>query len=247
MKKKTYGAIALLLGAALLGTAFSIFNPPATVKAETGSEKAAETVTVSGQSIVYETPDKAEVRFGVTTQDADAGKAQQKNTEAVDKVLASLKKLGIDEKSIRTTGYNMYQQYDYDKNQPNGYNVTTSLTVKDLEIDQAGKVLTEAVAAGANEMYGISYSCSTYDSAYEKALTQAVEAAKKKAGVLAAAAGKTLGDVQSLTEGYQDTSARYSKTTAMAEAAAMDSDASYNVMPGESEITATVTVSWYLK
>ena len=246
MKKRVFSITALFLAAALFGTAFSIFNPPASVKAETASEKA-ETVTVSGQSVVYETPDKAEVRFGVTSQDEEAAAAQQKNTEAVDKVLSSLKKLGIEEKSIRTTGYNMYQSYDYEKNQPNGYNVTTSLTVKDLAIDMAGKVLTEAVAAGANEMYGISYSCSTYDSAYEKALTDAVAAAKKKAGVLAAAAGKTLGDVQSVVEGYQDTSAQYSKTTAMAEADVMDAGASYSVMPGESEITATVSVTWYLK
>ena len=75
-----------------------------------------------------------------------------------------------------------------------------------------------------------------------------MEAARKKAEVLAAAAGKTLGDPVVITEGYQNTSARYAKSAnialdAVAESAAMGPA----LMPGETEITANVTVSYEMK
>lgn len=244
--KKILAFAALAAAALLLGTAFSAGNT-VSVKAEADSQNS-DTVTVSGKATVYVTPDKAEINVGVQTIETTAAESQKKNTEDVNKVLEALKKLGIDEKSIRTTGYNMYQMYDYEKDTVKGYNVTTNLTIKDLDIDKAGSVLSEAVNAGANQMYGISYTCSTYDKAYEEALTNAVAAAKTKAAVLAKAAGKSLGDVQTVVEGWQDTSARYSKTNVMVEeAAAMDAGGGVSIMPGESEIAAEVTVSWYLK
>ena len=208
-----------------------------------------DTVTVSGSYTIYVSPDKAELHMAVTTKDSTAAKAQDKNTKDVNAVIKKLKELGVNEKSIITSGYNIYQDYDYEKNEPNGYNVTTSLTVKDIDIDQAGSILSEAVAAGVNEVQYISYSCSKYDEEYENALTGSVAAAKKKAEVLAKAANKSLGDVQTIVEGYQDTSARY-KSAAVEEAVVMDSDGGavpVTLNPGDSEITANVTVTYYLK
>ena len=154
----------------------------------------------------------------------------------------------MNEKSIITSGYNIYQEYDYEKNEPAGYTVSTSLTIKDIEIDMAGTILSDAVAAGVNEVYYISYSCSSYDEKYEEALTDAVLAARKKAEVLAKAADRILGDVQSITEGYQNTSARYVNKSIAIEEAAMDTAAgSVSLNPGDSEITASVTVTYYLK
>ena len=73
-------------------------------------------------------------------------------------------------------------------------------------------------------------------------------AARKKAEVLAKAADRILGDVQSITEGYQNTSARYVNKSIAIEEAAMDTAAeSVSLNPGDSEITASVTVTYYLK
>ena len=207
-----------------------------------------DTVTVSGKYTVYVTPDRAQVNLGVRTNEETAVLSQEKNTEIVNSVIDAIRALGVEEKSIRTTGYNIWQEYDYNSNKVKGYTVSTSLTIKDLEISQAGSVISEAIAAGANQMNGISYSCSTYDEAYEEALASAVSAAHKKAEVLAGAADKTLGDVQSLQEGYQDTSARYKNSNVSmdtVEEAALGS-AAVSVMPGESEVEAEVTVTYYL-
>ena len=221
----------------------------AETKADSVKTEGVKTVTVSGKSSVYSTPDKAEVNVGVRTREADAAAAQEKNAETVDKVIQAIKDLGVDEKSIRTTGYNIWQEYNYETDQIRGYTVTTNLTVKDLDIDLAGEVISTAVANGVNEMNGISYSCSDYYECYEKALEAAVEAARKKANVLAKAAGSEIGEVQALVEGYQDMSARYANSSISMDAAAEKSMGSMaaGVMPGESEISAEVTVTWYLK
>jgi hypothetical protein len=209
---------------------------------------ASDTVTVSGSHTIYISPDKAEIHLGVQTTDKDSKKAQDENAKTVNAIIAKLKELGVKEKSITTSMYNIYQEYDYEKNEPTGFNVSTSLTVKDLEIESVGNILSECVSAGATEIQYISYKCSNYDEEYENALTEAVAAAKKKAEVLAKATGRSVGDVQAIVEGYQDTSARFvNKSYSMGEEAVMAESADVSIMPEDSEITANVTITWYLK
>ena len=210
------------------------------------------TVTVSASGTIKLVPDKATVYFGVTSQEATAELAQAKNSEAVQKVMDVLIERGIEDKSIRTTNYSMYPQYDYSADGEQriiGYVVYTNMSVQDQNIDDLGKLLSACVAAGINNVDNVSFLCSGYDEAYSQALTQAVEASRAKAETLASAAGKKLVEAVSISEGWQDVSARYGKsvnTSAMFSEAAMDT-AGPVIQPGESEITANVTVTYSMK
>ena len=160
---------------------------------------------------------------------------------------------GIEEKSIRTNYYNMYPQYDWSDNGKQrliGYVVTTSMSVQDQDIEDLGKLISACVAAGINNVENVSFLCSGYDEAYCQALAQAVEASRSKAETLAAAAGKKLGEPVTITEGWQDTSARYGRAANTAafsvEEAAMDS-AGPILQPGETEINANVTVTYRMQ
>lgn len=234
-------AIELLMGFCASGAVTYAQTP------ETSASPAEVTVSASGS--VRLTPDKASVSFGVTTQEESAELAQSKNSEAVDQVIAVLILRGIEEKSIRTTNYSMYPQYDYSDgvSQVVGYSVCTTLLIQDQDIESVGKLLSDCVAAGVNHVDQVTFLCSGYDEAYCEALTAAVENARVKAEVLAKAAGKTLGEVVSVTEGWQDSSARYDKS-AVYQYAAMDSAArAPSFMPGETEISANVTVTYAIK
>ena len=101
------GLILALISVMVMGLAGCGAAPAAAAAAE------ASTVTVSASGTVKLVPDKATVYFGVTTREATAELAQSRNSEAVEKVMAVLTERGIDEKSIRTTNYSMYPQYDY--------------------------------------------------------------------------------------------------------------------------------------
>ena len=231
---------AMILGLAACGSA------PAGAASDSAPVKE---VTVSASGTVKLVPDKATIYFGVTTQETTAELAQSKNSEAVKKVIAVLTERGVDEKSIRTTNYSMSPQYDYSEMGEQriiGYVVYTNMSIQDQNVEDLGKLISACVEAGINNVDNVNFLCSGYDQAYQEALTQAVEASRDKAAVLAAAAGKTLGEAVTITEGWQDTSARYGKAV---NASAVYTEASMDaggpaLQPGESEITANVTVTY---
>ncbi|MBR3016222.1 MAG: SIMPL domain-containing protein [Clostridia bacterium] len=237
--------LALLLGMTGCGSA------PAGTSAvgAASAPETAETVTVSASGTVRLVPDKAAVSFGVTTQEQTAELAQSKNSEAVKNVIEVLTGRGVEEKSIRTTYYSMYPQYDWSDGDQRitGYNVTTTMTVQDQNIEDLGALLSACVAAGINNVDSVSFLCSGYDEAYRQALAQAVADSRLKAEALAQAAGKTLGEPITITEGWQDTSARYGRNAevpfAMQDSAA-EKAAGPTLQPGETEITANVTVTY---
>ncbi len=231
--------IALVMGLTGCGASASV---------AASSAEPVQEITVSASGTVRLVPDKATVSFGVTTREATAELAQSRNSEAVKNVMDVLVSRGVEEKSIRTSSYNMYPQYDWSEGGEQriiGYVVTTSMSVQDQNIEDLGTLLSACVAAGINNVDNVSFLCSGYDEAYRQALAQAVEASREKAEALAAAAGKELGDPISITEGWQDTSARYGKSAnaAFAAEAAMDA-AAPALQPGESEIVASVTVAY---
>ena len=232
--------------------------------------EAMPTITVTANSEVSVVPDKAQIGVAVTTQAATAEATQSRNAEDVNAVIEALAQLGIDEKSIQTTDTYLNPRYDYstpvygvatsdfatteiaeaatpeadegDSTNIVGYEMTSRLTIKDLDIDQVGEVLQACIEAGANNTDGIQYYSSEYDAKYAEALTAAVDDARAKAEVLAQAAGVTLGGVYSMTEGYQNTAYRYDSGVAME--AALASDSTMKVMPGEVDVTASVTVAY---
>jgi uncharacterized protein YggE len=191
------------------------------------------------------------------TNEEKADAAQSENTEKVNQVIETLKGMGVDEKSIQTSGYSISPQYDYDNldinKQPKltGYEVRTTLQVSDQKIANAGKILSESVKSGVNDVEGVVYTCSTYDEKYEEALQKAVKAARKKADVLAKAEGASAGKVVSISEGYQDLSARYQSSDIGAAyketaAAAQDTSSVPDLSAGTLQIQAEVSVTYEL-
>ena len=244
--KKT---LAVVLGIALTFCLTGCGMAPSAV----GSEPE---ITVSASASVSLVPDKATVYFGVYTQAESPDEAQTQNSEAVNRVISILTGRGIEEKSIRTTNYSMYPQYYWSESTGTqsviGYNVTTTMSVQDQNVENLGKLLSACVEAGINQIENVSFLCSGYDEAYRQALVQAVEAARSKAETIAAEEGKKLGDAVSISEGWQDTSARYGKGAnsvggfLVEETAAADIAAPI-LQPGETEINASVTVAYRLK
>ena len=264
-------ALALAGALALVGCGPNTTAVASAASAQGEAATALPTITVTANSEIKVVPDKAKIGVAVTTQAATAEATQSANTDGINAVIDALKQLGIDEKSIQTTDTYLNPRYDYsaatytapaapleeetvattgaaeiaveDAASTNivGYEMTTRLSVSDLEIDQVGEVLQACVAAGATNSDGIQYYSSEYDAKYAEALAAAVEDARAKAEVLASAAGVNLGGVFSITEGYQNTAYRYD--TAMASDAVAEG-ASMKVMPGELDVTANVTVSY---
>lgn len=224
-------------------------DQPAHVSPDAGNAAAPrDTVTVSASATASLVPDRAQFSVGVTTEAKTAEKAQEDNTTDVNSIIDVLKGAGVEEKSIRTGSYNLSPRYDYsgDTQKIDGYTAYCILTVDDRPVDSVGSLITKCVSAGATDVRDIRYYCSGYDAAYAGALEQALASAHTKAQALAEAAGRELGGAVTISEIPEDSSARWNSSAAYSaktEAAAAD----LSVMPGETDITAQVSVSYALK
>ena len=204
------------------------------------------TLTVTGSGIATVTPDKASIAIGVQTADSSSKTAQDKNSKDVNNVIGALLDYGVKEKDISTSSFDLYANYDYSKDvsELTGYTATTMLTVKNLDVKDVGELLEKAAEAGVNQVNGISFDYTETEAAYDKALDAAMDRAQEKAEKLADREGCRLGKILSVSEGDNNGSAAYTGARAYKESAM--ADGGMNVMPGESDVTATVTVTYQL-
>lgn len=204
------------------------------------------TLTVTGSGIATVTPDKASLSIGVQTADSSSKTAQDKNSKDVNNVIGALLDYGVKEKDISTSSFDLYANYDYSKDvsKLTGYTATTMLTVKNLDVKDVGELLEKAGEAGVNQVNGISFDYTETEAAYDKALDAAMDRAQEKAEKLAAREGCRLGKILSVSEGDSNGSAAYTGAREYTESA--KADGGMNVMPGESDVTATVTITYQL-
>lgn len=201
------------------------------------------TVSVTGNGVATLVPDMATFTVGVSTQDAQVQTAQAANAAAMTKVLDALKALGLTEKDMQTDNYSVNPVYDYqtgkfgDQQTLTGYMVSNTATVTVRALDQLPALLDAAVAAGANQVYGVSFDSTARDAAYDQAMTAAAQDALRKAKLLAQAVGREAGDIVTLAEGgssYQP--------YASAKAVSYDSAMATPVEVGTMTVTASVSI-----
>ncbi|MGQ0601399.1 MAG: SIMPL domain-containing protein [Anaerolineales bacterium] len=198
----------ILVGIAALGLLTACAAPAASASSPRTSEDAArpKTISVTGNGIAYGQPDVATLQIGVNTRDGDVGKAVSANTDRVNSLTQVLKSLGIEEKDLQTSNFSVNAQQDYGPDgQPKGtitYYVDNTLTVTVRDLGKLSNVLGEAVAAGANSIYGIGFGVADTSALEADARTKAVADAKARAEQLAQAAGVKIVGIVSISEGY---------------------------------------------
>ena len=156
-------------------------------------------IQVSDSAVVSLAADTASIQIGVNTRKETVKEAQKENAALMAAVMDAIKGAGIDEKDIMTSQFNVYSGYEYGADvlgheiRTLYYEVQNSVTVVMHDLSLVGTVLDAAMEAGANNTYGITFSSTQANEAYQKALIRAVEDAMAKANVLATAAGVNLG------------------------------------------------------
>ena len=159
-----------------------------------------------------------------------------------------LKDFGIHEESIQTSNYGLNPIYDWSAGQTvTGYEMTTTLTVSDVTIDQTGTLLTACVDAGINNIDRISYFSSQYDACYQEALAKAIDSARQKAQAIADAGGCALGTVVHVEEYANSQEARYNgyaKQASKSETGAGAVMEDMAVEPGQVTVEARISVDF---
>lgn len=165
------------------------------------------TLSVSGNGQAFLAPDIAYIYVGVHTEKPSAAEAVAENTTQTQTVIDAIKKAGIDEKDIRTTNFSIYPQ---DKVDPQTgastgdktYVVDNTVYVTVRKLDQLGDLLDTVVKAGANTVNSVQFDVANKAEVLKQARAEAMKDAESQAKELAAAAGVSLGEIQSI--GFMD-------------------------------------------
>ena len=210
----------LLLTLALLCAAL----PGITLAEET------RTITVNASATVVAEPDMGTIRFGVVTNAREVAAASSANAAEMERLTRALTQAGIDEKDLSTSGYYVGPVYDYTAQDEDGayrlkgYEVSNTLSVTLRDITRAGAIIDLALANGANNCSGITFSSSHAQEAADQALLAAIAEGKRKAALIAQGCGGQLGDLQSVTEAASPVGVVVNAKRALGEEAATDSD-----------------------
>lgn len=247
MKTRNTKFATLLCGAMLLGSAAPRAFSQERVVVLNKSD--ASTLTVGGQGESKAAPDLATVRLGAQAQGADASSAQSKVNVVLQAALGRIKALGIPEKRIRTENLSLYPIYQDQKpgddNPPRitGYRASNVLAVEVENLTLVGRVIDTGLAAGINNVEGVSFDLKNDDAARAEALENAVTQARGKAETLARALGMRLDGVLEVTEGGFDVRPPQPMYARMA-MSSMKADTP--VQPGEVGVSASVTLRYRL-
>ena len=220
------------------------------------------TISFSGEGKVFAVPDIAAISFSILTEAETSKEAQDSNSAKSKQVVDFIKSQNIEDKDIKTTGYNVYPQYSYpqpcavgmsyperpfpcpdNEQKVTGYQVNQSFEVKIRDLEKVSAVLDGLVSAGANQVNNLGFKVDKEEELKEQARELAIEDAKEKASTLKKQLGIRLGKIVNYNEGgYYPI--YFSETKAMD---GRSGDDGPSVPTGENEIVVNVTITYQIK
>lgn len=179
---------------------------------------------VTAQGKITVPPDVATVDFSVqSTISKNIGDIVKDGNTKMNAIIAALTALKIDKADIQTNQYQLNPIYNYpvvtSKFIPNsstvstnegtmtttqtilqGYQLTEGITVKIRDLNTVGDVIQAAIAAGANQAGGVSFTIDDKDKLRAEARALAISKAMEKAKTIAKQSGLKLGKLINVTE-----------------------------------------------
>jgi uncharacterized protein YggE len=218
--------------------------------AEVGFAQEIRQIYVRGQGSIAVDPDLAHVTLGVVTQAPEAEEAQAKNATNMRNILAALGEMGIKGEDVETSYFNVYPVYRYDQekgDQLTGYRVSNTISVKLKDLPKVGEIIDVAIKAGATNVNSVRFALTDEEPWLEKALTLAVEKGRRKAEVMATAAGEKLGPIMVIRDPNTQFEPYFGKGEMMLMSATADRGMPTPIQPGKLEITAAVEMVFALE
>jgi len=208
------------------------------------------TVSFSGEGKVVAKPDIAKISLSIVTDALTSKTAQDENSKKSKTVTDYLKKQNIDDKDIKTTGYNIYPQYKYPQygGQPTitGYQVNQSMEIRIRDLDKVSNILDGIVASGTNQVSQLSFEIDNPDALKSEARAKAIADAKSKANELKSQVGISLGKIINFSENTSGYPVPIYMKAELDGRGGMGGGGP-SVPAGENEITVSVTITYQIK
>lgn len=249
-------AAATLLSAALLTAPFAVL-PAGALNNEI--EKGYISVSYTAEKEV--SPDTVEISIAIKTEDKKSmSTAVSKNKEISDKVYEYLKS-SINTANgdyIKTSNYSANPSYTYENGKRifNKYDVSNNIIVHTKSIDKISTMIDKSITLGATNVDSLNFSLSEKDTQCAELLSTATQKAKKRADIVAGAAGTSITGIKSLDTSCtlnRQNSINYARNTIMMKSAAFDAAApegagsSPNIESGVITVYSNVNALFYVK
>jgi len=206
----------------------------------------ATTINLSAYGEVRQRPDQATISLGVTTEAPTAAEAMRLNAVKMNQVIAALKKGGIADRDIQTSGLSLNPQYVYVENQAprlSGYQASNTVTVVVRDLNRLGQAVDATVNAGATNVGGISFGLQDASAAEDAARLEAAKALQARAELYARAMGYRVARLVTFSEGGGYSAPPPMPVYAMAR---MDKAESTPVEAGELKVRIDVSATFEL-
>jgi uncharacterized protein YggE len=187
----------LMLGAAML---------PASAEAQ----QASITQTIAGTRLdinatgeVTRVPDVAIISAGVVSRSATASAALQDTANRMTRVIAALKRAGVEDRDIQTSTVSLNPEYRYPQDQAPqlvGYSASNTVTIRFRDIRNSGKILDALVSQGANQINGPNLVVDKPEAALDEARAKAIAVGRARADLYARSLGMRVVRVVSISE-----------------------------------------------
>lgn len=231
----------LVLAATALLTLTACINVPTEVR-----EPETRAISTSGTGRVSVTPDLLVARLGVDVRDRNLGVAIEQASNRIAAVTQSLMDAGVAEEDISTSRFTVNQIAVNPRELSQDdliFQVRNIVAVKIRDVSRAGAIVSDAVDAGANRVESVTFTIEDDEAARSEARTKAVEKARANAQELANAAGATLGDVLTISEGGGGVIPFAAPRAAFSQAVGGD----VGIQPGQLDVTVSVTVRYEIE
>jgi uncharacterized protein YggE len=215
--------------------------------AQTTTPPADTGISVSGTGKVSVKPDVAISTIGIQVTSSTLADATSQANNKMSAVIDKIKSMGVADKDIQTTNYSVQPITNQPKSSDEtptitGYRIDNQVRVTVRKIDDLGKILDAAVSAGANSIYGISFSVADPAPYEQQARAAAVKDAQNKAAQLAQAGGLTLGKIVSISENVASP-----RPVFAAAAPSLAGGGAVPVETGEMQVTVSVDVRFAIQ
>lgn len=169
-------------------------------------------ITVKGIGTVKAKPDLVIITMNLESHMFEYDQTMELAAKSVNTITSAIESVGFDKTDLKTSHFNIrahYEQYTDEnnnyKNKFNGYICEQSLKLAfDLDTKIMSDVLNAVAKTKANPRLDIQFSIKDETAISEKLIVQATKNAKKKAEVLAKAAGVVLEDLVSIDYNWSE-------------------------------------------
>ena len=215
-----------------------------------------KTIRITGRGRIRVTPDKTRILIALNDVCEEYAKALEKAAEERQALQAVVKKFGFADGDLKTLNFNVDPEYEgYEENgiykqRFKGYRYYHQLKLEfPSDNERLGKVLFALAKSGLKPEFHIGFFASDPESVRNALLAGAMTDAKEKALALTAAAGVTLGEIQSIDYAKADlnVSVNTMRMPMMAKGMAVEEccdSFDMDIQPDDIELTDTVTVLW---